>query len=462
MTRAMHWRGVCLALSAAVALATMRVVNAGEPEIPNGVGPLPDFAKGARGGALVSAQHIQSYCGVLPKEIADLVEQGEFSFEAVRSPREPLRFVRASVAAPQSVTLAAQGELQGLSVAGLPPVLFPLGEPIEGDTKQFAPKALWNAAAAAWRFKAFATQLSMYIFQKPDAAPHKLEFFVERVHPLSLGTAPGTLRPVFREKISARKPAAIKSLAWLTLRFFGPGEDFVWVASPVNRRIRQITGSNRSDPIFTGAFAPDDLFVWSGKPELVEPVSVSQVPLLVPLLEAKETAPAQQDGCFTRDLAGGAALNLNSQARRFQGAAGWVPANIVMALRNVLRIEITSRDPFSLDTRQVIYIDQSTGIPVYRMVWDQSGRLRKIALGVLRSLEGQPEESGPIIAGVILVHVNDGRRVALISDTFTHCDQYVPGRMLEDFDPSSFVRFEQPAAVQKKLEATPQPEDSQD
>jgi len=34
--------------------------------------------------------------------------------------------------------------------------------------------------------------------------------------------------------------------------------------------------------------------------------------------------------------------------------------------------------------------------------------------------------------------------------------------MLEDFDPSSFVRFEQPAPVQKKLEATPQPEDSQD
>lgn len=462
MTRAMRWRGVLVAIAAAMALPTAGVVHAAEPEIPSGVGPLPDFAKGARGGAVVTAQHIQSYRAVLPKEIADLVEQGEFSFEAVRSPREPLRFVRASTAAPQGVTLAAQGDLQGLSTTGLPPVLFPLGEPIDGDARQVASRALWNAVAATWRFKAFATQLSMYIFQKADAVPHKLEFLVERVHPLSLGNAPGTMRPVFREKVSARKPTAIQSLAWLTLRFFGSGEDFVWVASPVNRRIRQITGSNRSDPIFTGAFAADDLFVWSGKPELLEPISVSQVPLLVPLLEAKEPAPTQQDGCVARDFTGGAALNLNSEARRFHGAAGWVPANMLMALRNVLRVEVTSRDPFSLDTRQVIYIDHSTGMPVYRMVWDQSGRLRKITLGVLRSLEDQLEESGLIIAGVFLVHVNDGRRLALISDTFTHCNQYVPGRMLEDFDPSSFVRFERPAAVQKKLEATPQPGDSQD
>lgn len=457
-----RWRGIYAALAAVLLSSLTRVAWAGDPEIPRGTGPLPDFATGARGGALISSQHIQSYQSVLPKEIADLVEQGELVFEAVKAPHEPIRFVRSAEPVAPGVVVGVQGELQGVNSQGLPTTLFAPSETVQGDAKRFAFEALWNTAASTWRYKAFATQLSMYMFQKADATPHKLEFLVERIHPASLGTVPGALKPVFREKVAARKPAAIQGLAWLTLRFFGIGEDFVWVASPVNRRIRQITGSNRSDSIFSGAFSPDDLFVWSGKVELVDPISVSVVPLLVPLIEAKEQAATQQGGCSTRVFTGDAALSLNTQTLRFKGAAGWVPSNTLMALRKVLKVEMVSRDPFSLDTRQVVYIDQNTGLPVYRMVWDQAGRLRKVGMGVLRALEGKAEEAGPFLAGAIVIHVNESRRLALISDNLIQCDQYVPGRGLEDFDPSSFVRFEQQEAAQKKLEPTPEPEDSHD
>jgi hypothetical protein len=303
---------------------------------------------------------------------------------------------------------------------------------------------------------------SVYIFPEARTAPHKLDFQLERIHPLSLGGAPGTLLPVFREKISARKPSAIQSLSWLTLRFFGEGEDFVWVASPVNRRIRQMTSSNRSDAIFTGMFSPDDLLVWSGKVELVEPLKVTQVPLLVPLVEAREAAPTKAESCLTRTFVGDAAMTLNHQSKRFASSAAWVPTNVIMALRSVWRIDLSSRDPFSNESQQALFIDQQSGLPVYQIVWDQSGRLRKVAIGFIRSLAAQGGDQELIIAGQAIVSGNEERRLVVLSDTLTSCGTYAPGTSLQDFDPSNFVKFEPRAAKEKRIEEESKSEDSLD
>ncbi len=444
--------GLFCLLASSVALAS-------DPEVPKGVGPLPDFSKGAKAGAVVSAEHIQNYRGVLPREVADLVEQGEFAFEAVRSPREPQRFIRAVAPQPGQIDLTSDGEVRGLPASKLPSPVFAVSEYAGGDPKPFVYRVLWNVAAAMWRYPLHATELSAYIFPQAGVAPHKLEFEVARIHPRSLGGAPGSLEPIFREKISARKPSAIQSLAWLTLRFFGPGEDFVWVASPVIRRIRPMTSSNRSDQIFTGMFTPDDLFLWSGKVELVEPLSVTQLPMLVPLLEAREAPAAKQDSCTVRTFNSDSAVALNHQSRRFKSAAGWIPTNTIMALRSVWRVEFSSRDPFSNESRSTLYVDKDTGLPVYRVVWDSSGRLRKVVIGIVRSLETGEGDTEPFLAGQVIVFGNEGRRLVLLSDRFTECQQYIPGRTLRDFDPARFVTFPPDPKEGKRVE---QPVDSED
>ncbi len=438
----------CCAFLAAVLFGSLCVTcSAQELELPKGSGPLPDFSKGAKSGALVTAQHIHLYRALLPPEVAEIVEHGELSFEAARAPRDPARFVSAFE---QVAELLPSGELRKVPPMPLATGLFSPGQAISGEPKQFAFKILWNAAAALWRYRSIAIGISALLFSKSDAAPHKLEFLVERIHPLSLGAPPSTLAPLFREKISAKKPTVIDSLAWLTLRFFGNSEDFVWVASPVVKSIRQLTGSNRSDQIFSGAFSPDDLLVWSGKVELVEPLAISQLPLLVPILESKAPESTNQDGCVGVTYTSETGLRLQCQSTRFKGGATWAPTNSLMVLRSVYRIELASRDPFSLETRQVLYIDRDTGLPVYKVVWDQSGRRKKVSIGILGSLELEAGQVSPVLAGQIILHSQDGRRLALIHDRFTVCNGYVSGRGLEDFDPSTFVRFSSSATPESK------------
>jgi hypothetical protein len=273
----------------------------------------------------------------------------------------------------------------------------------------------------------------------------------------------GKEQPVFREKISALKPAAIEKLSWLTLRFFGPGEDFVWAASPMINSIRQMTGSNRSDAIFSRMLAPDDLFVWSGKNELVEPISISAEQLLVAVVESQDASIEKQGACVTRSLAGASEVQLNVESGRFGGAGGWVPTNVVMVLRDVWKIDVTSRDPYTNDVRHVIYIDIDTGLPVYKVVWDQAGRVSKVIGGILRTVSDELYGTHAVWGGSYMLQPSDGgRTVALVSE-LARCDSTVPGKNLIDFDPSSFVLFEAKSKVspepEKKLEQVDKADD---
>jgi hypothetical protein len=334
--------------------------------------------------------------------------------------------------------------------------MFEVPQVPQGDQKQQAYKILWNAAGAIAQHKLFAERFKVAIFQRPDTSPHWLEFLVERLYPLGLGQSPGTEKPLFREKISALKPEAIKALSWLTLRFFGPGEDFVWAASPMINSIRQMTGSNRSDAMFSRIFAPDDLFVWSGKNELVEPLSISAESMLVPIVETQESATERQASCVTKIFSGVSDVQLNADSRRFAGAGGWVPSNTVMVLRNIWKIELSSRDPFTNDVRQAVYVDMESGLPVYKVVWDQAGRVSRVLGGLLRSLNDEALGSHAVWAGQFIIYPGDSARTVLVAQEFTRCDTTVKGKELADFDPSSFVGFDAKIkdadGPQKKLE----------
>ncbi len=449
-------------ISVAASVFLSGIAYGDDPVAPKGAGPLPDLSKGAKVGVTVTAQHAQLYRMLLPPEVAAMLDRGELAFEAVLKPREPSRFEtqrQSDAFTPNVSSLGVVNDTAGGKAFVSP--MFDLPRSATGDLTALAYKVLWNAASLAWRYASFATEQSVLIFKTSEDKPRKLEFDVERVHPRKLGEVTGTLEPIFRERISARKPSAIQNLSWLTLRFFGNGEDFVWAASPVINSIRQMTGSNRSDALFTGVFAPDDLFVWSGKVELVEPAGLVLLPILVPILEAKETKAETKDGCVIRTTRGEGSLILNYQSGRFKGAGGWIPTNTVTALRAVWRMDLTSRDPFSLDPRQTLYVDRDTGLPVYRVVWDDAGRLRRVTMGILRSFqqEGAPVEV--VIAGQVQVYASNSGRLVSLADSFISCSGYQPGRAKLDFDPSTFVKFSSSdPKSEKKLEEAKKSEDS--
>jgi hypothetical protein len=415
-------------------------VSAADPDLPKGVGPLPDPSKGARAGAIVTAEHAPLYHSLLPPELAKLNKQGEFVFEALRSPREPARFSFVPGETPALAPPSTHGELRIKDLKGLPRPLFISPQSVGGDVNQAAYKILWNTAALNWNYGYLSSAMSVLLFKAPDSEPKKIEFDIERVYPRKLGLEPGGLDPVFRERISANKPEAIRGLAWLTLRFFGAESDFVWASSPVINRIRQLTGSNRSDQIFTGAFSPDDLWVWSGKVELVEPTNLTLLPILVPVIESANLKPDKNSGCISYLYQGDNVNRLNYQTSRFKGAGSWVPTDITMVLRQVWRIELVTRDPFSLDTRQMLYIDRESGLPIYRVVWDQAGRQKKLVMGLMQSADGEGSHPEPKLAGQVVIPGNGTARMVMLYESLKLCAGFPDGKSISDFDPSLFVK----------------------
>lgn len=433
-----------------------------DPEPPKGSGPLPDLSKGATAGVVVTRESARQYRQMLPPEVVDLVEQGEFSFEAVLKPREPKHFQVSSAPLSSELDVSPEGMLRAVPEKGLESKRCNVSLDGDRDAKQRAYQVMWNSVAALWEYRSFAADCSALILQKSESAVHTVGFRVERIYPLSLGASPGTLKPVFREKISATRPEAIRNLSWLTLRFFGPNEDYLWAASPVVNQIRQMTGSNRSDLMFAKAFAPDDLVGWSGKVENMEAQSLSLVSMLVPLVDGPQGVVTKTGECSKVSFANGTGIALNAQSRRFKDAAAWVPTNIVMALRHVWRLEGVSRDPYSLDARQVLYFDVDSGLPVYRVVWDQAGRLSKVTMAMLRSIADDERQSVLLWAGESIMKADVGSRLVLVVDDFSWCGTSMPGRTLNEFDPASFVAFESPPGREKKLEQRQKSDDISD
>lgn len=445
-------RRVVLSLAYAIALLAPTQGGAEPLTAPQGVGPLPDLQAGAKTGALVTKGYIDTYRSIIPPELAELVDRKEFAFEAVLRPKsEDL------LGEPQSTTSAnySVDDKGALSPSPVSAAGFFFSVP-QSDGEYLEPKTygwriLWNTTVAQWRFKSFTASTSLVTFTTGSNEGKRVDFGISRIYPPALGRSPGTLKPMFREKISALSPQPLVGLTWLTLRFLGGVNDYMWAASPIHGQVRQMTGSNRADSIFTGAFSPDDLFVWSGRVEGVTPTSVKLVKMLIPVVEGNATVQVtNKDACGVTDFSKSSPIDLNISSERFAELPGWVPTNVRMTLRSLWRIEMVARDPFSLDARQTLYVDAETMIPVYRVVWEQDGRMRKFVMGIVGRIPTR-EGSGPGWRGQMMLVPGAAVRSVLTLQRLETCSQLIPGRDIIDFDPTSI------GAKTAKVTSTPTP-----
>jgi hypothetical protein len=425
--------------------------------VPEGVGPLPDLQDGAKTGALVTKGHIDKYRALIPPELAELVDGNEFAFEAVLRPKSRDLLGEAQVAGGASYSIDDKGGIAPSPVS-VPGLFFTVPE-TEGEylePKTVGWRILWNTTVAQWRLKSFTATTSLVTFNGGADEGRRADFSISRIYPPALGQSPGTLKPMFREKISALTPQPLLGLTWLTLRFLGSPNDYMWAASPINGQVRQMTGSNRSDSLFTGAFSPDDLFVWSGKVEGVEPSSVKLVKMLIPVVEGTSTVQATNNEiCGTTDFSKSSPIDLNVSTTRFAELPGWVPTNVRMTLRSLWRIEMTTRDPFSLDARQTLYVDVESMLPVYRVVWEQDGRMKKFVMGILGRVSTR-EANGPGWRGQITLVPGAATRSVLTLQRLETCSKLIQGKNIIDFDPSSI------GAKSAKAKVTPTPEPEAD
>jgi hypothetical protein len=419
------------------ALAAPVFVAAQTLEAPSGTGPLPDLQAGAKSGALVTKGYIDKYRGVIPPELAELVDRNEFAFEAVLRPKSPELLADGQESPTTNYSLDDKGSISPPPVS-VSSALFgvPQTDEVIGSQKNTGWKILWNTTVALWKLKSLSASISLVTFAPGSEDGKRVDFTVSRIYPPALGQSPGTLKPMFREKISAVNPQPLLGLTWLTLRFLGTVQDYMWAASPINGEVRQMTGSNRGDLMFAGAFAPDDLFVWSGKVEGVEPTSVKLVKMLIPVVEGGASVqPSNNEVCGSADFTKTSPITLNFASRRFADLPGWIPTNVRMTLRNLWRVEMMSRDPFSPDARQILYVDADTMLPVYRVVWEQDGRMKKFIMGILGNVPSKAG-SAPGWRSQIAISPGTGARAVLTLQRLETCAQLITGKNIIDFDPS--------------------------
>lgn len=431
-----------LVVSALLLFASYAAAQA--PEIPAGTGPIPALKKGAKGGVLVYAEHVPKYRAVLPEEVADLVSRGRLVLDVadIELPE-----------APQAAAQPAQADLQVKESGELSAFPSRVSMPFfsdqslassGGNKREQGYKVLWNSAATLWSRTAFTQRASLVLFPSDDSSGKQLELTVGRLYSAALGATVGSAKVLFRERISFQAPEVLKGLSWLTFRFVGQEADYLWASSALIRKVRQLTGSNRSDEIFSGAFSPDSLFVWSGKVEAVVPVAVARRTLLVPFdPEPFAAVQGRAASCTTADF-GKRALVLNRDSHRFPQHPGWIPTGVRFVPRGVWQVDFTSRDPFSLDVMQRVFVDERTQLPAYRMSWGQDGRLRHVTMGVIGFVQNGAQVQ-PWLVAQLIRNGPAGTHATIAAQSLEQCAEAVPGLSPDEFDPAALVEPEKPA-----------------
>ena len=310
------------------------------------------------------------------------------------------------------------------------------------DSKLQAGKVLWNTNAMWWSQRSLQMDFNLIAIENGEVK-REGEATLGRIYPPAID---GSVRhmQLFRELFRLLKPASPGPFSFLTFRLLPVEEDLLWEYSPAVNRVRQLTGSNRGDPFLTFAFSLDDLLGWSGKPGLVDADVIGSREFFLPFA-AVSTQPLRMTStddsgnpCFSVELSfpsgKGSAVDWNLEVPRGPGEI-ILPAAAIFIPRTAWRIEISTRDPYSLSGRQILYIDQETMLPAVNVVFDRAGKLWKVVISAF-GLAVAPDRRVPFQAWEVVADIREGKAALMTPTRIIYCDAYQPGMGSGDFDPS--------------------------
>lgn len=348
------------------------------------------------------------------------------------------------------------------------PRAFPFGreDALKSSGREMAGRILWNMAANFWGQHAIQIEWKIRdVDRNGERASYNALF--RRLYPLSMNTKERP-KQLFRELLRFKTPPAASSLAFLTFRFAQRDEDFLWTLSPAIGKVRQLTGSNRGDPIAGLPSSLDDLVGWSGNPYFVDAELTAEKEFLLPFPKAwnsllRRTSSDEKDNfCYQVDPPSGthAFVEWNVDSKD-AAVPSWMPSSIVFVPRTAWRIEVASRDPYSLVGRQILYVDKESMLPLVTIVFDKAGKLWKLVLSGFGLAEGSGKKA-PYEAFSVVYSFVDAQAALFTPLSISYCDMFFPDATFADFDPSRLVSA--PKAKQKDKKAvinTPAPGNTQ-
>lgn len=409
------------------------------PDLPQGV-VLPEVPGEGGSPRLINSSSAAAFRAIILPELYGLVRSDAFQMEAARRLQYAWRyddeFERNSLS-PYTGGLSENGWLQP---GDLFRRWFVFGNAQELEKEESAvlqgQKILWNINSVWWSQGSCEADFELFN-AAADRREQVMSGAFRRIYPRSMDNADAGDQ-LFRELISFSQPAFLSGLAWLTFRFITPDEDVLWLHSPAIGKTRELTGANRADPMARSAFSPDDLLVWSGKPSLVQArldrILTALVPFSRPDMAQLSAQDRECEKLSAADINRG--LKWNFDSLRFVDGSPWLPVGPLFIPRRLYRVELVSRDPFSLYGRQMLYVDASMMLPVYKVVFDRAGRLWKIVMAAPGLAASQDRTRRmPYYAWIVAVDFLKNQSSIVQFSSAAYCRRFGSHIKLSDFDP---------------------------
>lgn len=398
---------------------------------------------------IIDGKNVQTFKEAIVPELLPLVKEGTFPLAIEKELSEKVYF---SEGENQQAPITKSGLIrEGVTLGG--GFIAGNAEEISKEAdKNFAGwKLLWNIQSNFWRNPIISGDFSL-ISIRGDIVGKELGGSFERVYPTRLPEG-GKSAQFFREKLIFKSPSSINTLAWLTFRFLGAEEDMLWIYSPAIRKERQLTGSNRSDPVVSASLSLDDLLGWSGKPELVDPTITGEGTYFAPFSSASPIVLKGEisSPCISLkpddETSEGRFGSWNFQSTKFPYSPKWIPSSGVYVPRDMWIVELTQRDPYSRYGRQLLYVDKELMIPYFKAVYDRTGKLMKLVISYFGYWGKESEGNYSPYSPYALIKDDDRAIVDLFEfTTLSFCKSFPEGKALTDFDPRKLLPVEIPAA----------------
>lgn len=437
----MYPRLCCLMAALLLPLCVVFAENGPNVEVTVAAPPPPPLSEAREGtihGTLITSANLLAFKSYLIPELVPFVRGGRLEVDGVKALPFHWQYDESFSASNVDTQLSlAEGGGIAPTVPAARGLAFGGRIKVEADEDagRRARKILWNSQSVWWSAKSMLMEVEVLSFlQDRVRANHVFSFARVYPHALKREDATGQL---FRELLRFSFPGPVVPLSWLTFRFLGADEDVVWYFSPALQKARQLTGSNRSDVLVPGTIAADDLLGWSGKPELVDATVERKVQALAPFpgLELRKVA-ASTTGCLevvTKEGASDAPQRWDTQ--RVAGTTLPTPRGTFFALRDLYRIELTSKDPFSEYGRQVLYVDAESMLPVYKFVFDKTGKYLKTVITSFGLAEAEGGVRVPYPSFTLIDDPSLAHSTVLSYRAVKYCTQVDQGTGFPPFDP---------------------------
>ncbi len=305
------------------------------------------------------------------------------------------------------------------------------------DPSELAQRILWNSASAIWSH-GFLDYHFRLLWLKQGKAFRNVRGNFARVYPWLID--PNFKLPqLFRERFTFYYPQPLNGLSWLTFRFQDSEDDLIWAYSPAIMKVRELTGSNRSDSLVTSAVSADDFLGWSSNPTFQKGKVVGKSVMLVPFPSIDSASlDATLKPCYKLNAPAGSADQgiWNFETPKFQNGADWLPIKGVFIPRSVFKLELSTKDPYSLYGREELFIDVETMLPIYKNVFDRAGRYWKTIIASWGFASTEDRSRRIMYPGFqIVLDVLNKKEFVMDYSRFRVCDSYPQDSDLSFFDP---------------------------